>query len=335
MEGVIDTLVKATVKTTSGKRYNSHRFCYDTPNNSVIEYEPDHEAIPLEYGETERPKTPKDMRPVMEKIAHEESWFKYFLDGSRHTYKVDDMAFNNNVYPIIAGQVGVSCCTRVDKRLKNEFFNRRLVISLPKAALKSTWNPERQRAHMLEAINQTEILKKRGLSFDDVLIYKTDQGQYEKKGIATVQTYMTEEERRAVIQLVNAKKLNYNSYLIKDGSLEYQEGKIKELNLSYGKFKSYFDYVIGVSKSFDPTHCFVKGGGTDSSIIAGLEPYHRTPACRYRTTRTGEGVLFCVWYLRLRDSRYTKNVFDGVVKVEKILVTKDEEQHGKIGRAHV
>ncbi|MCX7865416.1 MAG: hypothetical protein N2423_10360, partial [Novosphingobium sp.] len=35
--------------------------------------------------------------------------FSFFLDGSRHTYKVDDMSFQKNVYPIIAGQVGVGC----------------------------------------------------------------------------------------------------------------------------------------------------------------------------------------------------------------------------------
>ena len=36
----------------------------------------------------------------------------YFLDGSRHVYKVDDIAFSHggriSVYPVLAGQIGVA-----------------------------------------------------------------------------------------------------------------------------------------------------------------------------------------------------------------------------------
>ena len=34
-----------------------------------------------------------------------------------------------------------------------------------------------------------------------------------------------------------------------------------------------------------------------------------------------------MWYLRIRDSKYTQNVFDGIIKIEK-LIQEDEVKHG-------
>lgn len=82
---------------------------------------------------------------------------------------------------------------------------------------------------------------------------------------------MIEQEKLAVIELVDAGKIKDGAYLIKDGSLEYKAVKDKNLSLSEGKFKNYFNYVIGVSKSFNPTKCYVKGGGSDASIVAELK----------------------------------------------------------------
>ena len=102
MDGIMDTLERATKK-LNGKRYQSHKFCYDTANNSVIEYDADQEVNWKEYGETEHFTKPRDLTATKQKLKSQESWFKYFLDGSRHTYKVDDMSFGKNVYPILAG----------------------------------------------------------------------------------------------------------------------------------------------------------------------------------------------------------------------------------------
>ena len=40
--------------------------------------------------------------------------FSYFLDGSRHVYKVDDIAIGNRIFPFLAGQIVVGCCVRKD-----------------------------------------------------------------------------------------------------------------------------------------------------------------------------------------------------------------------------
>lgn len=47
---------------------------------------------------------------------------KYFLDGSRHVFKVDDIAYNKQVFPVVAGQIGIGCCKREDKRMQKERF---------------------------------------------------------------------------------------------------------------------------------------------------------------------------------------------------------------------
>lgn len=320
----MDTLERAT----HGKRYQSHKFCYDTSSNGVIEYDKDREVKWLKIGESEHFTKPRDLSHTLEMISRQESWFKYFLDGSRHTYKVDDMSYNNNIYPIIAGQVGICCCKRIHKKMEKEFFEHKIVISVPNSALSSEFDKKGDALQLCEKLKKSQKLISHDLTIDAVLPYNLDaDAKYESKGIAKIQDYMIEQEKQAVIQLVKAGKVKDKSYLIKDGSLEYKVVDNKYLNLSEARMKYYYRYVLGVSKSFNPTNCFVEGGGTKSTVIAGLRKNERTPACFYQSKISGEGVNFCVWYLRVRDSKYTQNVFDGVVKVEK-LIQENELKHG-------
>ena len=66
MDGIMDTLEQATKK-LHGKRYQSHKFCYDTANNSVIEYDADQEVNWKEYGETEHFTKPRDLTATKQK----------------------------------------------------------------------------------------------------------------------------------------------------------------------------------------------------------------------------------------------------------------------------
>jgi hypothetical protein len=61
-------------------------------------------------------------------------------------------------------------------------------------------------------------------------------------------------------------------------------------------------------------------------MIANLKQFERTPAAMYKTDRV-DG-KFAVWYVRLRDPRKHRGPFDGIVKVEKILVTDKEAEYG-------
>ena len=39
-------------------------------------------------------------------------------------------------------------------------------------------------------------------------------------------------------------------------------------------------------------------------------------------------VKFAVWYIRIRDKSKTRTAFDGIVKVEKMLITHEENEYG-------
>ena len=313
---------------SGGKRYSSKKFCYEADNNLPIALEDDREIEWRDFGETLKPKKPINLIKSLRRISNTPSWFRYFLDGSRHTYKIEDMSFKDNIYPIIAGQVGISCCRRDNKEMQKEFFNRKLVIVLPNSAFKSRLTRDAKRKELLALINEIPKLKQYNLKFDDIMSYDLSTDiTYEHKGIAKIQDYMVEQEKLAVIELASQKKLKPKSYLIKDGSLEYQSVKDKNLTLSEERMKNAYKYVIGVSKSFNPSKCYIKGGGTNSSYVAELKLFERTPAYLYEVTRSGRGVFFCVWYLRLHDSKYTNNIFDGIVKIEKI-VTDEEKKSG-------
>ena len=63
----------------------------------------------------------------------------YFLDGSRHVYKIDEMAYRHGnarkmVYPVVASQITVGCCKRIDKEMQAENFNGEIVLTLPSVA---------------------------------------------------------------------------------------------------------------------------------------------------------------------------------------------------------
>lgn len=137
-------------------------------------------------------------------------------------------------------------------------------------------------------------------------------------------------EKRMVAELVKEKRLGQKSYLLKDGSLEYKKemktGRedLRELQ----KIRHNYNWVIGVSKSFNPESCKDHTGKPNSNYIADLPVYHRTPVARYTNTEFLGDVQFGVWYIRLRDKKRTLTPFDGVVKVEKILTDEEIEQGG-------
>ena len=74
-----------------------------------------------------------------------------------------------------------------------------------------------------------------GVQLDKILYYPTKlEGHetFENKGIAKIQDEMIECEKRIVSHLVSKNLLNQDSYLIKDGSIQYKPmktGDFKEL----------------------------------------------------------------------------------------------------------
>lgn len=320
-------------KETKGKSYHTYKYSYDSIGLPSIDYDDDPNKVMKwkDSGETSFHKKAIDLKPLADRLHEvgEPPLLKYFLDGSRHVFKVDDIAYNKQVFPVVAGQIGVGCCKRIDKRMSTERFYRELVLALPDKANPDGWNDTAYFASKVAKLNESSDLKRLGLKFSAILPYSTSKvnlqdSKLDNLAIAAIQDYMIEAEKRMVAELVKDKLLGQDAYLLKDGSLEYKIMKSGREDLrALQKIKHNYSWVIGVSKSFNPESCLDHTGKPNSNYIADLPIFHRTPVARYENREFLGDVQFGVWYIRLRDKKRTQTPFDGVVKVEKIMM--DEE----------
>ena len=320
-------------KETKGKSYHTYKYSYDSIGVPSIDYDDDPNKIMKwqDSGETDSPKRSIDLGPYSNRVqkSKEDPLLRYFLDGSRHVFKVDDIAYNKQVFPVIAGQIGVGCCKRESKRMQSERFYRELVLALPDKANADGWDDSAYFAAKVKKLNESEELKRLGLQFSAILPYSTSkaasaEANLDNIAIAVIQDYMIEAEKRMVAELVKDKRLGQNAYLLKDGSLEYKIMKSGREDLrTLQKIRHNYNWVIGVSKSFNPESCLDHTGKPNSNYVADLPVFHRTPVARYENRDYLGDVQFGVWYIRLRDKRRTQTPFDGVVKIEKIMM--DEE----------
>jgi hypothetical protein len=322
---------------TGGKSYKSHKYSLDESDRSSVEYgDPEKNIQWKRRGETRDVRKSVPLGDMSRQVGGEQL-LTYFLDGSRHVYKVDDMGFEignrTTIYPIIAGQIGVGCCRRVDKRMVKEKFEREIVIAMPDIAQSS-----RKKQGFLTATAQklnsgTELarISASGWEFSTILSYKSakEEKEYNDKGTAQIQTRMMESEQKMVAELVREKKLNSENYLVKDGSLEYRPSKALRGNpREYQRFKNNYDCVIGVSKKFNPEVCLVLGDKPNPGFIADLKLCERTPVAYFEDKAFLGDIGFAVWYIRIRDQSRTRTPFGGIIKVEKILVTQEEVDNG-------
>ncbi len=320
---------------TGGKSYKAHKYSLDS-ERSVLEYNEaeDKTFVWKKRGETDPPPTYKSLAELARFFAErDEQVLTYFLDGSRHVYKVDDMAYQTGdrsvIYPTIAGQVGVGICKRVNKRMISEALEREIILSVPSIA-----DPNGKGGFFeslsvkLNESNELARIKQCGWKFATIIPYdvKGDERKFEDRGTARIQDAMIECEKKMVKKLVRDGKLNQDNYLVKDGSLEYRLTKTdKDDDKSFQTFRQNYNWVIGLSKSFNPEACFDKGKA-NPGFIAELPPYSRTPVAYFGSDK--EPLAFAVWYVRLRDKSKTRTPFDGILKVEKILVRDDEIKNG-------
>ena len=318
---------------TNGVSYNTYKYSFDSIGIPSIDYDNETDKIMKwkERAETIKYTKPIDLKPLADNIKSTVPIIKYFLDGSRHVYKVDDIAYNKQVFPVVAGQIGIGCCGRKDKRMYPEMFYRELLLALPDKSNADGWNDVAFFASKLKKLNDSEELKKLSLQFSAIIPYSTSksgmvESKLEDRAIAVIQDYMIESEKKMVSELVKKKLLGQNSYLLKDGSLEYKKIKTgKEDFRALQKIRHNYSWVIGVSKSFNPESCLDHTGKPNSNYIANLPIYHRTPVARYENKEFLGDVQFGVWYIRLRDKLRTQTPFDGVVKVEKLMMDEEIE----------
>ena len=331
----MNSIMDDIAENTDGINFKSYKYSFDSVRTPSPDYDdnPDEVESWARDGETKPPNKSRDLREYAAELARNrpDPCLQFFLDGSRHVYHVDDISYDSRVFPVIAGQIGVACCQRRDGSMHAIQSEHRLVVSLPDKCDKSGRYPEAFRANLRAKLNDNPRLKGRGLSLDVARMYITadpERGEFQDRGIAAVQDYMIDTEKAMVDSLAQQKILSQTTYLVKDGSLEYQPMQNGSKYANLKNFKNSYRYVIGVSKSFNPENCKDGKGNANARAISELPQFHRTPVARMRVKRIPE-IEFAVWYIRLRKfPQQTKTPFDGVIKVEKIMVTDNETSHG-------
>jgi hypothetical protein len=325
---------------TGGKSYKSFKYSLDETDRSAVEYGEAGKTMQwARRGETKPYITAIDLTSLCRDVASgDEQQLTYFLDGSRHVYKVDDMGFDKSgnrtaIYPIIAGQIGVGCCRRANKIMSVEDMTREIVVAMPDIAQASGKKQGflTATAQKLNAGTELTRIKTSGWEFSTILSYKSakEDKDYNDKGAAQIQTRMMEREQKMVAKLVSERKLNASNYLVKDGSLEYRPSKaLRTDSRAYQKFKNNYDYVLGVSKRFNPDVCFVSSDKANPGFIAELPLYSRTPVAKFTDSDYLGDIAFAVWYVRIRARARTRTPFEGIIKVEKILVQSEEVEYG-------
>ncbi len=331
----MEKILKFLEDQTGGTCYKSYKYRVDDIEMPSLNYE-ENQSYTLQkdkYGETDTSlKTTKDITNTARQIENNPPLFRYFLDGSRRIYKIDDIELGKKIFPIIGGQIGVACCERHSpSTFKKAILEHNLIMALPSEADKDGRNTEQFFNALTQKINGLPKLEKYNLKFSKILTYPTrnlDPGEkFENLGIAKIQDEMIDCEKKIVSELVKKNLLNQDRYLLKDGSLQYKpmkSGDFRELS----KIKANYRSVIGLSKHFNPELSRDKNGKSNATKIAKLPLYHRTPAFMYQTDMVSTQVHFCIWYLRIRDIKYTESPFSGVVKVEKVLVSDNEIENG-------
>ena len=330
----MDEILKLLENETGGKPYKSYRYCADEELRiPTLSYDDNQSFTMLKnsYGETDTTlKETKDLSTLSKKIASDKPLFQFFLDGSRRTYKVDDIEINRRIFPIMAGQLGVACCERKSpSKFRNADLENSIVLSLPTSANPDSKNPELFFNLLKDKINATKRIQNSPVKFSKVLSYSSavqEDKKYEHLGIAAIQNEMYSTEVKIVASLYMKNLLNENAYLMKDGSLAYskmQTGDYKEL----ARIKNHYRRVVGVSKLFNPELCKDRGGKSNAHKIAQLKLFSRTPAYMHTDSFAGD-TKFAIWYVRIREAKRTDSPFAGIVKVEKILVTDEEMENG-------
>lgn len=326
---------------TGGKSYKAHKYNLDIDGRPTVDFGGDATGnVWKRTMETTRHTHAVDLTSLAKKLANSDyQLLSYFLDGSRRVYKVDHQGYpasgtgsRSEIFPIIAGQIGIGCCRRENRQIYPEKFVNEIVISVPDKADadgKSGFFPA-----LAKKISQySDDLLRLGIPVSAVLQYSTKKvetdKEYEDRATATVQDRMIEKEKETVVTLVKEGKLGPNNYLVKDGSLEYRptkEDKADKRRLT--TFRNNYSWVLGASKHFNPSVCLDINGKPNPGFIADLPLYHRTPVACFSNPDLFGDMNFAVWYIRLRPQSKTRTPFDGVIKIEKMLTTTDENEYG-------
>lgn len=245
------------------------------------------------------------------------SLFKYFLDGSRRTYKVGDFGSTDGKFlPLVAGQIGAAVCYRHNKTLKKHKILRQNVLAIP----------DRIGDEFEKIAAEIPKISKKNLSIHQVLKYTVKPNRersLEDIAIAKIQVTMMNMEIDLIKEMVHSNHLDTNKMLMIDGPLQFRNITAED---------AIFGNVVGVSKSFNPNlPGILKTKRKEiGSYLTKLQFKERTPVYLYEIegqknkTRSKIGA----WYMRIHQQNKLKKPLDGVIKIEKIATTRQQKDDG-------
>jgi hypothetical protein len=113
----MDKILEYIQQLSNGKFqcYKTKKLSLDANDNNTIAYNYDDNTVVQTtksvFAETDRSRQDiVSLRNLLNVNTVPLLIFRYSLDDSRHTYKVDDIAIGKKNFPIVAGQVIVGCC---------------------------------------------------------------------------------------------------------------------------------------------------------------------------------------------------------------------------------
>lgn len=274
------------------ERFREYRDSYEHPAETLFEFPA------LKIG--------KKRVEVHSKVP---SILRFFLDGSRRTYKVADLILGGRYLPLIAGQVGVAVLERSGdgeaiKPLR-DFCRFKNVLAFPDLVAPDDL------AYLQEQVNRRGRLKFELLSYT----VKKDR-ELVDLGIAKIMSEMHDLEISAVQEMAERCLLTNTGLLVIDGPLRFKK-----------KFEiTQFRNVIGLSKSFRPSFAVGKGRRKIDvgALTSGMAFGERTSVFKTVDERKTIGM----WYLRLRPCNMMSNPLQGVVKMECYAITPEEQENG-------
>lgn len=242
-----------------------------------------------------------------------DSIFKFFLDGSRKTYKIGDIITTDNKFvPVVAGQIGSACCIRGDNRKMAKYeLTRRNVLMLFDSIQDDDFEAIKK---SLETAYQRQVpINIEKYSFD-----KMRDDAPTNAAVAALHKLMGDLEINLLTNMVMQKKaLSTDAMLAIDGSLQFLTQKFEP---------AIFYNVVGISKSFNPNLTGVLKGKTHIGVaLSKLEFGERTPVYKYDTTGARRNTIGA-WYLRIRERNDVRNPLEGVVKIEKMALEENIER---------
>lgn len=299
------------------------------PVDTVDEEENRPKTLSYVNGYAETDPDSKNSYVDLNPSINENSPFVYFMDGSRMAWKIAELSHGGRIWPIVAGQIGVACCKRIDKKIIADDSSRiyKTILSLPQTicglSASESYNKKKLES-CKHGINERLGWNGRN-PIDDILTYTDKNNDKTNLAISRIQALMVATEKQMIFELAEAGKLSDREYLVKDGSLEYRDDVISKLK--WKDLEGRLQYVVGVSKSFNADLFEVKVKSqkqSAASFISCLKPNQRTQAFCYEPEGKNSDLKFAVWYVRVRDQKLGQSAFDGVVKVEMQLIGKEK-----------